>query len=40
MPSGINTFKNELLEYKVGKESIQFPIEKSLPYELIGKIVK
>jgi uncharacterized protein YdhG (YjbR/CyaY superfamily) len=39
-PSGIEEFKNELSEYKGAKGSIQFPIEKPLPYELISKIVK
>ncbi|MBZ9686423.1 DUF1801 domain-containing protein [Clostridium estertheticum] len=39
-PSGINEFKHELSEYKGAKGSIQFPIEKPLPYELISKIVK
>jgi uncharacterized protein YdhG (YjbR/CyaY superfamily) len=39
-PSGINAFTHELSEYKGAKGSIQFPIEKPLPYELISKIVK
>ena len=39
-PSGTDVFKKELAEYKVGKGSIQFPIEKPLPYELISRIVK
>jgi uncharacterized protein YdhG (YjbR/CyaY superfamily) len=39
-PSGINAFKNELSEYKGGKGTVQFPIEKPLPYELISRIVK
>jgi len=39
-PSGIDAFKQELLEYKGAKGSVQFPIEKSLPYELISEIVK
>lgn len=39
-PSGIETFKNELSEYKSSKGAVQFPIEKPLPYELISKIVK
>ena len=38
--SGIAAFKNELSEYKIGKGSIQFPIEKPLPYELVSRIVK
>ena len=39
-PSGIDAFKHELSEYKGAKGSVQFPIEKPLPYELISKIVK
>ena len=39
-PSGTDAFKNELAEYKVGKGSIRFPLEKPMPYELIRKIVK
>jgi uncharacterized protein YdhG (YjbR/CyaY superfamily) len=38
--SGVAAFKNELSIYKGGKGSVQFPIEKPLPYELISKIVK
>lgn len=39
-PSGINAFELELSEYKGAKGSVQFPIEKPLPYPLISKIVK
>jgi uncharacterized protein YdhG (YjbR/CyaY superfamily) len=39
-PSGIDAFKNELSEYKGAKGSVQFPLEKPMPYELIGSIVK
>jgi len=39
-PSGIDSFKVELSEYIGGKGSIRFPIDKPIPYELIGKIVK
>jgi len=38
--SGIEAFKYELSQYAGGKGSVQFPIEKSLPYELISRIVK
>ena len=37
---GIANFKDKLTEYKGGKGSVQFPIEKPLPYELISEIVK
>jgi uncharacterized protein YdhG (YjbR/CyaY superfamily) len=39
-PSGIDAFRDELSEYKGAKGSIQFPLEKPMPYELISKIVK
>ncbi len=39
-PSGIDAFKTELSQYKGAKGSVQFPINKPLPYELISKIVK
>ncbi len=38
--SGIESFKNELTSYKFAKGTVQFPIDKPLPLELIGKIVK
>jgi uncharacterized protein YdhG (YjbR/CyaY superfamily) len=39
-PSGIEAFKHELSEYKGAKGSVQFPIKKPMPYDLISKIVK
>ena len=39
-PSGIEAFKDELAEYKGAKGSVQFPLGKPLPYELIIRIVK
>lgn len=39
-PSGIEAFKQELSEYKGAKGSVQFPLNKPLPYEIIRKIVK
>jgi uncharacterized protein YdhG (YjbR/CyaY superfamily) len=38
--SGIEAFQQELSAYKGAKGSVQFPIEKPLPYELISRIVK
>ncbi|MBA9028271.1 iron chaperone [Peribacillus huizhouensis] len=38
--SGIAAFKHELSEYKGAKGSVQFQIDKPLPYELIKQIVK
>jgi uncharacterized protein YdhG (YjbR/CyaY superfamily) len=39
-PSGIEKFKKELSVYKGAKGSVQFPLDKPIPYALIGKIVK
>jgi uncharacterized protein YdhG (YjbR/CyaY superfamily) len=39
-PSGITKFKKELDKYKNAKGSVQFPIDKEIPYELIKKIVE
>ena len=35
---GIFAFKDELAGYKSAKGSVQFPINKPIPYELIGEI--
>ncbi|WP_264538427.1 iron chaperone [Flavobacterium sp. N1736] len=40
LPSGHEEFKNELSKYKSGKGSVQFPLDKPMPYDLITKIVK
>lgn len=37
--SGVEAFKAELSEYKGAKGSVQFPIGKPLPYDLISRIV-
>ena len=37
--SGMAAFKKELSNYKSAKGSVQFPFDKPLPLELIGKIV-
>lgn len=39
-PTGIEAFKKELSVYKGAKGSVQFPIDKSVPFELIREIVK
>lgn len=39
MPSGNEAFQKELVAYKAGKGSIQFPINKPMPLDLIAKIV-
>lgn len=38
--AGIEEFKDELKDYKISKGTIQFPIHKPLPAELLKKIVK
>jgi uncharacterized protein YdhG (YjbR/CyaY superfamily) len=38
--SGIEAFHKELSIYKCAKGSVQFPLEKPLPFALISKIVK
>jgi uncharacterized protein YdhG (YjbR/CyaY superfamily) len=39
-PSGHDAFKDELSKYKQGKGSVQFQLDKPMPYELIEKMVK
>ena len=39
VPSGIEAFKQELAAYKGAKGSVQFPIDKPLPLDLISRIV-
>ncbi len=39
-PTGHSEFKEELSVYKQGKGSVQFPLNKPLPLDLITKIVK
>jgi len=39
-PSGISAFKDELSEYKSAKGSVQFPLSRPIPYDLISQIVK
>lgn len=39
-PSGVEKFKEELSIYEGAKGSVKFPLDKPIPYTLIGKIVK
>jgi uncharacterized protein YdhG (YjbR/CyaY superfamily) len=38
-PSGTAAFQKELSPYKAGKGSIQFPLDKPVPFDLVKKIV-
>ncbi len=40
IPSGIARFEKELAPYKRAKGSVQFPLDKPIPYGLITRIVK
>ena len=39
-PSGIEKFKDELSAYEGAKGSVQFPLDRPIPYDLVSKIVK
>ena len=39
-PSGIEKFGKGLSTYKSAKGSVQFPLDKPIPYDLIGEIVQ
>lgn len=39
-PTGHDEFTDEFSKYKQGKGSVQFPLDKPIPYELIGRIVE
>lgn len=39
-PSGHSRFSDELSQYKQGKGSVQFPLTKPIPYDLIRRIVE
>lgn len=38
--SGVAAFKKELSNYKISKGTIQFPLDKPIPYSLITRIVR
>ena len=38
--SGIDAFREELAPYKLSRGTVQFPLDKPLPMELIQRIVK
>ena len=39
-PRGIEAFKEELAAYKGAKGSVQFPLDRLLPLDLIGRIAR
>ena len=39
-PTGIEKFKSELSVYESSKGAVQFPLDRPIPHDLIGKIVK
>jgi uncharacterized protein YdhG (YjbR/CyaY superfamily) len=39
-PTGHEAFSAELSKYKQGKGSVQFPLDKPIPYDLIARIVE
>jgi uncharacterized protein YdhG (YjbR/CyaY superfamily) len=39
VPTGMEKFKEELSVYPTGKGSVQFPLDRPIPYDLIRRIV-
>lgn len=39
-PSGHDAFAEELSVYRRGRGSVQFPLDREIPYDLIGQIVE
>ena len=39
-PTGIDEFNEDLSSYKHGKGSVQFPLNKPIPFDLIARIVQ
>jgi uncharacterized protein YdhG (YjbR/CyaY superfamily) len=38
-PSGIEKFKDELIDVEISKGTIRFPLDRPIPYDLISEIV-
>lgn len=39
-PSGHDAFREELAEYKQGKGSVQFPLNKPMPYDMVERLIR
>lgn len=39
-PTGVESFKKDLAPYHTAKGSVQFPLDRPLPYKLIAKITQ
>ncbi len=39
LPAGDEAFQQELSRYKIGRGSVQFPLDKPIPYEFVEHIV-
>jgi uncharacterized protein YdhG (YjbR/CyaY superfamily) len=39
-PSGVGAFRKELSSYSLSKGTIQFPLDKPVPYDLVERIVR
>ncbi|HXY74310.1 MAG TPA: DUF1801 domain-containing protein [Dehalococcoidales bacterium] len=39
VPSGIEAFRDELAPFIAGKGTLQFPLDKPIPYDIIKKVV-
>jgi uncharacterized protein YdhG (YjbR/CyaY superfamily) len=40
IPGGTKSFEKELAQYKSGKSTLRFPLDKPLPWELIRKVIR
>ncbi|MGH7196308.1 MAG: iron chaperone [Candidatus Saccharimonadales bacterium] len=40
VPAGDEVFQKEIAPYRKGKGTLQFPLDKPIPYDLIEKVVK